>query len=140
MIFTYRPEGAEAREYPFEPNRLMSPEAEAIERVTGVTFAKWQELILEGSMLCTRAFLWVMLKRSEPTLKFDQVMLSMSEVGFRYTAEEKDQIREHLTAKAETEGLDDEERELLESVTDEVEDVPLDAPSEPTSPESGASS
>ena len=49
--------------------RLLSPEAEAIERHTGWTFEEWQAQLGRGSMLAHHGLLFVLLKRSRPTLR-----------------------------------------------------------------------
>jgi hypothetical protein len=94
MKFIYSPEGADVETWDYEPDKLMSPEAEAIERVTGMTFGEWKNAVLRDSMRAIRALLWVYLKRTRPTLKFDEVQFSMAEVALEMDDDEKRQIIE----------------------------------------------
>lgn len=104
MILRYTPEGAEPTEFPFKPRKLMSAEAEAIERVTGWDFGgEFGQKLMTGSMLARRALLWVMLKRSTPTLRFEQVSICMDDVALDYDREELDAIAAQLPAMSATE-------------------------------------
>lgn len=82
MRITYTPEGAEPQVFEFKPGKLMSPEAEAIERHTGMTYKGFTDALGETSMLATHALLWVFLKRKDPTLKYDAVQFCMDEIDF----------------------------------------------------------
>lgn len=88
MKFVYTPEGLEPREWEFEPAKLMSPECIAIEKLTGLTFAEWADAAKRGSVQATHAYLWVLLKRDEPTLTPKQVQFSPSEVDFQPSDDE----------------------------------------------------
>lgn len=85
MRFIYAPEGVEKRVWEFEPGKIMSPEGEAIERHTGMLFDEWQEKVQQGSMAAIHALLYVLLKREKPTLKYDQVQFSFSEIDWDYS-------------------------------------------------------
>lgn len=116
MQITYTPEGAEPRTWDFEPKKLMSPEAEAIERHTGWTFDEFAGNFLKGSTLAKHAVLFVMLKRSAPQLKWDDVQFALGEVEVGFSPTEQDQLKEALEAKAAREGLDEKEQNALEAV------------------------
>lgn len=88
MQFVYKPEGAEPKKWDFDPDRLMSPEAVAIERLTKLTFAEWTEAVQRGSVLALHALLYVMLKREIPSLKPSEIEFSMSEVDFELDDDE----------------------------------------------------
>ena len=88
MKFVYKPEGLAAKEWEFEPAKLMSPEAIAIEKLTGLTLQEWQEAVKRGSIQCMHAYLWVLLKRDNPTLTPKQVQFSSSEVDFEPSDDE----------------------------------------------------
>lgn len=135
MQFRYKPEGIEPKVWEFRPYKLMSPEAELIEKRTGMAFADWARVVTEGSMIALRALLFVMLKRGEPTLKWEQLQFSMSEVDFILDDEEKAGGVKTLEAKAAAgETLTDDESELLLSwreelgLTDEPELEEVEAP------------
>jgi hypothetical protein len=82
MKFVYAPEGAEPKKWDYNPNRMMSPEAEAIERHTGMTFGEFLQKCGQGSFLAIHGLLYVMLKREYPTLKFDEVQFCLDDVDF----------------------------------------------------------
>lgn len=105
MRFVYKPEGAEPRSWDFAPDRLLNVEAIAIEKVTGLTLAGLMAGIKAGSMTAITGLLWVLLRRKEPTLRFEQVQFSFSEVDFEVDDEEAADIAAALEAMPErTEG------------------------------------
>lgn len=60
-------------EYQFTPEKIMNTEWIAIERVSGFSVAQFEDKVAEGSMLALTALVWVLRKRKEPTLRFEQV-------------------------------------------------------------------
>lgn len=126
MRFIYKPEGAEPKSWPFQPTKLMSPEAEAIERHTGMTFGEWQTALMRDSMLAIHGFLFVMLKREHPTLKWDEVVFCLDDVDVEPETDELEQARDQLAAKAAAEGLSDDEAEALEALVEQVGPAPED--------------
>lgn len=124
MIITYTPEDGEKREWQFVPRRLMSPEAEAIEKVTRWTFQEFSSKFLAGSMLAYRAVVWIMLKREDPPLRFEDVSICLDDVWVSFDDQETSQLREALLADPD---LDPEQRQNLIGILgdDEVE-VPKD--------------
>jgi hypothetical protein len=126
MQFVYKPEGATPRTWEFDPNRLMNPEAEAIERHTGMTFGEWAEAVTKGSILAVHGLLYVLLKRSAPTLKWDEVQFCLAEVEFELADAEAAVAREALIAKAaEGKPLSEAEAAMLERLNESAE---LDEP------------
>lgn len=91
--FVYAPEGAEPRDWDFEPNRLPSKDAELIERRTGMHFGQWLDAIDAGSMLAYHALLFVFLRRDNPGLQWDQVDFTFADVGIRLSDQE---VRDRL--------------------------------------------
>lgn len=61
------------QEYTFDGERMLNVEIMAIEKATNLTAAEWQDALSRGSMLAATALVWVIRKREEPTLAFDQV-------------------------------------------------------------------
>lgn len=114
MRFVYQPEGADPKKFEFAPEKLMSPEAEAIERHTGMTYTDWNIAVSKGSMLALHGLLFVMLKRSDPTLKWDAVQFSLSELDFELDDEESAQALADLEEKAKVGELDANDEALLE--------------------------
>jgi hypothetical protein len=97
--FVYKPEGVDPKSWDFDPNKLMNPEAEAIERLTGMTYGEWLQALGKSSMLALHGLLYVMLKREIPTLKWDDVQFSMSEVDIEVDDEEGAELLEALDAR-----------------------------------------
>lgn len=89
MQFVYTPEGGERLSWPFDPMKLTSPEAMAIEKLTGMAFGtEWIESVQKGSISAIHALLFVMLKRQRPQLKPDQVVFAFEEVGLEADEDE----------------------------------------------------
>ncbi len=128
MKFVYTPEGADPRSWDFDPNKLLNVEAEIIERHTGLTFAEVIENMSKGSMLALHGILFVLLKRSDPTLKWDSVQFSLSELDLDLDEDEAQAARAELEAKALTaDGLSKGEQKALdEFVSQGVPAVPKD--------------
>jgi hypothetical protein len=116
MKFVYKPEGADPREWEFDPTRLMSPEVEAIERHTGLAFAEWLEAVGKGSFLAFHGLLYVLLKRTTPTLKWTDVQFCKADIDLAMSPEEEDALIVSLTEKRDTVGLDAAERAYLNQI------------------------
>lgn len=128
MKFVYKPEGADPREWDFDPTRLMSPEVESIERHTGLAFTEWVEAIGKGSFLAFHGLLYVLLKRTTPTLKWTDVQFCMADIDMAMSREEEDDLVARLTEKSMSDGLDNSERTYLQQVLakrDAEEPVPV---------------
>lgn len=123
MQFVYKPEGAEPKRWDFRPEKLMNPEAEAIERLTKMTFGQWSDAVTEGSVLALHGLLYVLLKREIPTLKWDEVQFSMSEVDFELTDQETADTIAALEEQERAEGLGLNERVLLEQLRASTDDA-----------------
>lgn len=96
MKFVYKPVGSDEsvhRSWDFEPNKIMSPEAIAIEKLTGMTFGQWIDAFGKGSMTAIHAYLYVMLKRETPILKPSDVSFSFDDFDFDLSDAE---LREQL--------------------------------------------
>jgi hypothetical protein len=99
MIVTYTSEDGSKHEWEFKPDRLLTTEAEAIERVTGMTYAEFGEKLMNGGMTARRAMVWVLRKRNgEPTLKFREVDFPVGDVDIELDEQEKDKVRRAVLA------------------------------------------
>ena len=126
MKFVYKPEGADPREWEFDPARLMSPEVEAIERHTGLAFAEWIEAVGKGSFLAYHGLLYVLLKRSVPTLKWDDVQFCMADLDLQLNDEEQAELVTRLLAKRDAGDIAPEESIYLDGLLAKgVEPAPL---------------
>lgn len=86
---TWHPEGADPVVWDFQPNRLDVVEAEEIEIKTGFTLVEWAEKVMRGSMLAVHALLWVLRKRADPTLRYDDVRFCAADVEFELVGEDE---------------------------------------------------
>lgn len=116
MQFVYRPEGADPRKWTFDPYRLLSPEVEAVERFTGLAFGEWIDQVGKGSFLAIHGLLYVLLKRTHPTLKWDEVVFCMADIDFEMDAEERAETIKDLEAKAAAGPLAEDEALVLEEL------------------------
>ena len=123
MQFVYKPEGAEPKKWEFDPDRLLSPEAVAIERLTKLTFAEWTDAVQRGSVLALHALLYVMLKRDIPTLKPGEVEFSMSEVDFELDDDETARVIAALEEQEASSGLSPQDAATLELLRSQNADV-----------------
>lgn len=128
MLFIYKPEGADPKTWEWAPNKMLNPEAEAIERHTRMTFQEWSEAVTNGSMLALHGLIFVLLKRDVPTLKWDEVVFSMSECSFELDDEESARALAALEEKASRGALVDGEDLLLAELR-------AQAPTPPEEPE-----
>lgn len=113
MRFIYKPEGAEPKSWEFNPTKLMNVEAEAIEKHTGMTFGDWADKVGSGSVLAIHGLLYVLLKRTTPTLRWDDVQFCLDDIDFEIDDDEAVDIRDALEEKQSTEGLTASEEEAL---------------------------
>jgi hypothetical protein len=125
MQFVYKPEGADVRRWDFAPEKLMNVESEAIERVTKMTYTEWAGAVERGSVTALHALLWVMLKRGEPTLTYEAVQFSLSEVDFELSDEESVEALAAMDARiAEGAELSTQERALHAALREAVAKAP----------------
>lgn len=132
MILTYTAEGAGPREWQFKPKRLLNAEAEEIERRTSMTFEEWAGALQKGSMLAFHALLFVLLKREQPRLAWDQVKFCGEDVDLAYELDEKIEVRDQL--KAGLADMEPEQAEQARAVIAEF-DREIAEEQEPASPE-----
>ncbi|MFJ9243812.1 hypothetical protein [Streptomyces sp. NPDC101776] len=113
MYLIYQPEGTEEpQKFLYKPQKLMSPEREALERRSRQDFADFTKAVLNGNALCRRALLWVMLKRQHPTLKFEDVDFAWDELKLEYSKQEYELMRAQMLAKG---NVDPEQLEQLDA-------------------------
>ena len=117
MQFVYKPEGADPKKWDFDSSKLMNVESEAIERVSKMTFGEWSVAVTKGSVTALHALLWVMLKREQPTLTYESVQFSLSELDFELSDEESAEALAALeTRVADGEELSAQEAALMEAL------------------------
>lgn len=77
--------------FSFEPTKLLSVEAEAIEDIKGAkwdSFEEFGQLFLKGNAKAQRAALWICKRRLDPSVKFDDVKFEMGQLRITFTSDE----------------------------------------------------
>lgn len=76
-------------DYEFDEAKVTFGEARAIEKVTGHTFGKLDNAREAGEIAVTQAFIWVAMKRKDPTLTFSGLDdLAIGDIVFHEDPEE----------------------------------------------------
>lgn len=122
MFLSYTPEDGEPQRWEFQPNKIRSQEAEAIEKRTGWDWGEFGKHLLSGSVLARRALLWTYQRRVHPTLRFEDVDFATGEVILELDKEELQQQRDAL-ADSETIGAE-EKATALALLDAEIEKAP----------------
>lgn len=130
MFLVYQPEGStEPTRWRYNPRKLMSPERENIERLTGMTWTEFTEAVVKGSSLCRRALLFTFLKRDHPGPggpKFDDISFAWDELKLEYSKGELIEIREAAAEAASAEQrpllLANFDRQIAEAAEDPEEE------------------
>jgi len=131
VILVYAPEGAKERRWTYQPEKLMSSEAEAIEKVTGLTYEEFGQALLKGSATARRALLWVLMKREEPQLRHASVDPPVGTLKLEYEQHELRSIRDAVEADPD---LSDSEREVaLREMDKLIDESEGEAPKAPAS-------
>jgi hypothetical protein len=108
VIIRYVEDGTERVWDNFKPDRMMSPEAEVIEKITGMSFSEWGQALLNGRVLAGRALVFVLKKREEPTLRFRDVAFPVGDLKVDLDEDEKKLVRQALDSAPD---LSEEDRE-----------------------------
>lgn len=67
-------------EYRFDPKKILSAEAIAIEKVVNLTWAQVMVGLNTGRMSAFAGVVWVLRKREEPRLRFEDVLFNVGDV------------------------------------------------------------
>ena len=111
MNITFKSEKYGDREWlNYKPQRMMSTKSEKIEAVTGLTFVQWGQSLMNGSAICGRALVWVLLLDENRGLRFKDVDFPIGDLGIELDDDEKTQIREALKTN---DDISDEDRKQL---------------------------
>lgn len=140
MRLIWTPPGGERREFDFQPLQIQSVEAEAIEDVGGrrwETYDEFGRLFMAGNRKAMRAALWIVRRREEPRLRFDDLTLRVDELHVDFDDAETARLRAQIE---QDDDLDAEQREYL---LEQLGDDPADGGAEvgepdPTVPPSGS--
>lgn len=126
MKFVYAPEGADPREWDFEPNKIPAKDAELIERRTGMHFGDWLDAVNAGSMLAYHALLFIYMRRDNQALQWDQLDFNFSEVGIKLSDDEVRDRLIDLERRARKNTLDEREGRMLAALRDSTTAGELD--------------
>lgn len=125
MIITFTPAEGEKRVWEFTKSTLMSVEAEVVEEKSGKTFDETIEAAFKGSARARRAIVYVLEKRTHPTLAWAAFDYPVDAVEIQFDRDEIGRLREELEKRS---GLSDAERAdvlvSLERAESELPEVP----------------
>jgi len=113
-------------EFDFQPTRLMSPEAEAIEDAGGPawdTFEQFGRKFMAGSQRAYRVALWVCMKRKTPGVRLADVSFRVDQLLVAYSEDETRRIREAIEADPD---MDPEQRDNLLDLIGGLDDTEAD--------------
>ena len=116
MIIAYSPEGEEPKSWDLGQIKLMATEAEQIERLTDWTWTEASERLTKGSMIALRAIVFILAKREEPTLRYQQFNPPAEALDYWLDADE----REAMRAAVRDADIAEEQREQLLKNLDEL--------------------
>jgi hypothetical protein len=127
---TFKSEQYGDRVWHVQPEKMPTTEAELIEGVTNKTFVEWGQALLNGSTICGRALVWVLLKRENRGLRFREVVYPVGTLKIELDHEEKQKLREEL--KRNEDLSDDDKRQILLSLgEDDLDSLDFEPSGEP---------
>lgn len=94
----------------FKPDRMLSTDSEAIEGVTQLTFVQWGQALLNGSSICGRALVWILLRKENRALRFRDVDFPIGDLRIELDDEEKARVRAELRRN---DDLSDEDKQQI---------------------------
>jgi hypothetical protein len=82
LRLVYNPDGGDRQEFEFDPDNPLNLEAEALESVGGEAWEDYPGFLMRagsGNARARHALLWVMLRRTNPQLRFVDVVFNFGE-------------------------------------------------------------
>jgi hypothetical protein len=73
--------GAARQTYEYRSGKMLNVEVGAMERVTGLVGTDLMNALDKGGQNAFQALIWVLRKRQEPTLRFEQVVFNMEDLS-----------------------------------------------------------
>lgn len=113
MKMIFDPPDGDRLEIDFEPAKLMSVEAEAIEDLPQgkwETFEEFGQMFLKGSARAHKAALWILMRRTNPGLKFTDLNYPLSALRISLTDDEMARFRKSIT---ENPNMDEDQKKFL---------------------------
>ncbi|MFJ6566424.1 hypothetical protein ACIQNU_03330 [Streptomyces sp. NPDC091292] len=102
MILRYTPQSGAAIMWDLDQVRFLTSEAETIERTTDM---EWSDVISRGTLLfrksptARRAVTWVLLKRTEPTLRYSAFDPAIDEISVKLSGADLAELRAEADAQ-----------------------------------------
>lgn len=84
-------QGEDRKTYTFIRDRMMNVEAIAIERATGLTLLEVRDGLMSLSMTAVTAILWILRRREEPGLQFEDVNFELGDIEVELPDEEPEE-------------------------------------------------
>jgi hypothetical protein len=84
VFVNYRPDGQPAQKFEFVPDKVMSDEAELIEKRFDQPWDQFLVAVMSGSMRARRILLWHLLRGEHPTISLDDVKFAIGEVQVEF--------------------------------------------------------
>ncbi len=123
MYLVYHPAGSEEpTRFRYQPNKLMSVEREALEKLTSLDFSEFAKKVIAGNSLCRRALLFVFLKREHPTTRFADVDFAWDELQLEFTKGELAKIREVMADQMDGDELAQAQARIDEQIAEAPDD------------------
>lgn len=107
MHVIYAPEDGDKREWDFKGHRILTSEAEALEKATGINLAEFSPRLISGNPTAKRGLLWLLLRREEPRTRYSEVDFPVGDLSVEMDDEEKAGFRATIMRAP---GLTDDER------------------------------
>ena len=70
--------------YEYRHGKLLNVEYGAMDRVSGLVGVDLEQALDKGGMNAMTALIWVLRKRQEPTLRYEQVVFTADEMSFEF--------------------------------------------------------
>jgi len=144
VYLSYRPDGGEPHRWSLDFGKFLDVEAAAIERVLDMPWDEAIKRLVNGWFEPRKAFVWILLKREQPTLRYGQMKLRVDQIEGGFDDEEIDDlVRTVRTSPQRFADITDDERAQLCEVlgwTEDQFDAELGAgvdsePGDPKAPE-----
>lgn len=81
--------GDDRKSYTFDEGDLLNTEAMAIERATDLPVLRILKGLQTGWLISYTAIVWILRRREEPYLEFDEVQFKVSDLGIPEDADEE---------------------------------------------------
>jgi hypothetical protein len=87
--------------FEFSPDDILNVEAIAVKKKIGMDVQQWMEAVSKFDAEAVTALIWVAKKRTQPTLRYEDVSFPLSSLGFELTDEEKAKVENAGAPKVE---------------------------------------